>query len=51
MGDEKWHSMPQQALFKRLQTSESGISEKRAKDALEEYGPNALLEVKKDPWY
>jgi len=51
MGDEKWHSIPMESLCKRFGVSEGGLTEKRASDAFEKHGPNALREAKKNPWY
>ncbi|MCX8197811.1 MAG: calcium-translocating P-type ATPase, PMCA-type [Candidatus Micrarchaeota archaeon] len=47
----KWHSLPLSAVFFELGSSPSGLSEKKAAEALAKFGPNKLDEIKKDPWY
>jgi len=47
----KWHSVSLATLFHELGASQNGLSEKKAAEALLKYGPNRLLEMKKDPWY
>jgi Ca2+-transporting ATPase len=40
----KWYQLDAKEVFKRLQTSEEGLSEAQAKKHLETYGPNKLPE-------
>jgi len=40
----KWYQLAEKEVFKRLQTSEEGLSEAQAKKHLETYGPNTLPE-------
>jgi Ca2+-transporting ATPase len=42
----KWYQLDEKEVFKRLQSSEEGLSEARAKEHLETYGPNKLPEGK-----
>ena len=41
----KWYQLDAKEVFKKLQTSEEGLSEAQAKKNLETYGPNKLPEV------
>lgn len=47
----KWHSVSLPSVFSELGTSEKGLGEKKAQELFEKHGPNAIEEVKKDPWY
>ncbi len=40
----KWYQLDEREVFKRLQTSEEGLSEAQAKKHLDAYGPNKLPE-------
>jgi Ca2+-transporting ATPase len=51
MEQQKWHSMPLEAVFSRLGSSHSGIPEREAHLRLEKYGVNQIAEVKHDTWY
>jgi Ca2+-transporting ATPase len=42
----KWYQLDEREVFKRLQTSEEGLSEAQAKKHLETYGPNTIAEKK-----
>jgi len=42
----KWYQLDEQEVFNKLQTSEDGLSEDRAKKLLETHGPNKLPEGK-----
>jgi Ca2+-transporting ATPase len=42
-----WYQLVEKEVFKRLQTSEEGLSEAQAKKHLETYGPNKIAEEKK----
>jgi len=42
----KWYQLDAKEVFKRLQTSEEGLSEAQAKKHLDTYGPNTIAEKK-----
>lgn len=45
--NSKWHSLPYESVFERLESGEDGISRSEAEARLDEYGRNALPETKK----
>jgi len=51
MAAGRWHSASLSSVFAELKSSEAGLTEKRAAERLAKFGPNALVEIKKEPWY
>ena len=45
----KWHNLTVEAALKELSASRSGLSEEKAKERLQQYGPNELREKGKRP--
>lgn len=45
---ELWHTLPAEATFEKLLTQESGLTQLEASQRLELYGPNALIDGKKE---
>jgi Ca2+-transporting ATPase len=43
--DEEWHSSTKEEALERLGTSKRGLSEQLARQRLDEYGPNELMEA------
>src|SRR4030043_473990 len=45
----KWHNLTAEEALKKLDASNSGLSEEKAKERLHQYGPNELTEKGKRP--
>lgn len=45
----KWHNLTVEEVLKKLETSPAGLSEQKAKERLQQYGPNELIEKGKKP--
>ncbi|MFA6213859.1 MAG: calcium-translocating P-type ATPase, PMCA-type [Candidatus Micrarchaeia archaeon] len=51
MGQQKWHSLKLEDVFRELGSGHNGITQQEAQARLAKAGPNKFTEFKRDPWY